>query len=173
MKSDNKSEVHIEKSFKPPNTDESDKLLKERILLFLENKKRRINRNKFVKFSSYEFFLHFIPCNKLKSKSLIEKEILISKTEEKIAEYLDVCSYTKTIENLEKLKLLLLNNYQKLSFEYFKNRNTSDLLRENYDDKILESIKYFKRKIKESNLDNYDIKLLDNFSKEYAELILK
>jgi len=94
------------------------------------------------------------------------------RAEEKIAEYLDVCSYSNLYENLEKLKLILLNNYQMFSFEYLKNRNSSDILRENNNDKLLDTVQYFKQKLNESNINESDKNLLENFRKEFAELIL-
>jgi len=165
-------EINQDKNSKDANIIENDKILKERIEVYLENNKKRKNRKKFVKLSKFEFFLKFFPCKRFKKKTLIEKEILISKAEDKIAEYLDVCSYTSLIENVHKLKIILLNNFQKLSFEHMKNRNPSDLFKENYDDKIFETIQYYKQKIKESNLNEHDKKLLELFSKEFKELIL-
>jgi len=147
-------------------------ILKERIQLFIENQNKKNNRKKLVKLSKLEFFFHFLPCKIFKNQSLIQKEHLILRAEDKVAEYLDVCSYTKLIENVHKLKVIFLNKYQKLSFEYLMNRNTTDLFKENYDNKLLETIQYYKQKIKESNLNEYDQKLLDNISKEFKELII-
>jgi len=38
--------------------------------------------------------------------------------------------------------------------------------------KLFETILYFRQKIKELNLDQYDKKLLDSFSKEFKDLII-
>jgi len=150
----------------------NDNNLIKNIEIFLENKKTRKNRKKFVKFSKFEFFLRFFPCKSFKNKSLIEREILISRAEDKINEYLDVCSYTSLIENVHKLKLIILNNYQKLLFEHQKNRNPTELFYENYNNRILETILFYKQKIKDSDLNQYDEKLLENLSKEFVDLIL-
>jgi len=162
-----------DKSVKPLNIiQDNENNLKQRVLLFIENQNRRKNRKKFVKLSKLEFFFHFFPCKRCKNQSLIQKELLILRAEDKVDEYLDVCTYTKLIENVHKLKLILLNNYQKLLFEYLRNRNTSDLFKENYDNKLLETIEYYKEKIKESNLNEYDQKLIYNLSKEFKDLII-
>lgn len=122
-------------------------------------------------FSKYEFFLRFIPCKKIKSISLIEREKIITKAEKKVADYLDVFNYTKLFENFEKLKYILLNNNQVLCFDYIKNRKPSDIFKENYNEKIFETIQYFKDKFKEHNFDIYDIKLLENCNNEFKELL--
>lgn len=172
-KENDKSKVNTkENCFKFPGIKENDIILDKRIGLLVDEKKKRINRKKFVKFSRFEFFLKFIPCKRIKNKSLIEREELISKGEDKIAEYLDVCSYTNLIENLEKLKMILLNDYQKLSFEFLKNRNPSDLFKEDFNSKILKTIKYFKQKIEESQLCKTDKYMLENFSREFKDLII-
>jgi len=150
---------------------EKENNLQERIALFIENQNKRKNRKKFVKLSKLEFFYHFFLCKRFKNQSLIEKELLMFRAEDKIAEYLDVCSYAILIENVEKLKSILLNNYQILLYEYVMNRNSTDIFKENYDNRLLETIQYYKQKIKESNLDEYDQKLLDNLGKEFKELI--
>jgi len=139
---------------------EKENNLQERIALFIENHNKRKNGKKFVKLSKLEFFFHFFPCKRFKNQSLIEKEKLMLRAEDKIAEYLDVCSYTKLIDKFEKLKSILFNNYQKMSFEYIRNRTTTDLFKENYNNNLLETIKYYKQKIKESILNEYDQKLL-------------
>jgi len=68
---------------------------------------------------------------------LIKQEKLISSAEDKITEYLDVSNYLNLMENVKKLKSILLNNYQKLSFKYMKNQDPSDLFDENYNEKII------------------------------------
>jgi len=153
------------------NYDVNEKNLKERIESILKNKKKTTNRRKFVKFSKYEFFLKFFPCKSLKPESLIEKENLITKAELKIAEYLDICNYTNLIENFEKLKLIILNNYQNFSFEFLKNRDPDTLFNDQYTKNTIDTIQYFKHKIKRSNLNFYDKELLENFSNEFKQLI--
>jgi len=161
-----------EKNISPSNTNEKNEILKKRIESFLENRKKNMNKKKFVKLSKFEFFMQLFFCNKFKNQSLIHKELLISRAEDKIAEYLDVCSYTNLIEIIQKMKLIFLNSHQKLSIDYLKNRNPSDLFEENHDDKLLETILYYKRKIIDSNLNEQDQKLFENFIKEFKELII-
>jgi len=172
-KEDIKSEEGERKEicFKSQDMIEKDKTLEKKIELLLDNKNKRYKK-KFVKLSRFEFFLRFLPCKMIKNRSLIEREELISKGEEKIAEYLDVCSYTKLIENFEKLKMILLNNYQKLSFEFLKNRNPSDVFKEDFNSKILETIKYYKQRIEELNLNVTDKNMLEYFGKEFKDLII-
>jgi len=165
------SQIKNEKSLKPSNAKENDEIVK-RIDLFLVKRKSNTNRKKYVKLSKFEFFMSFIPFKYLKNKSLINKIQLITKAEEKILEYLDVCSYTNLIENFEKLKLILFNNYQNLSLEYLKNRNPSELLKENYNNELLGTVKYFKEKIKESNFNKQDENILKTLNKEFKELII-
>jgi len=150
-----------------------EKNLKEKITNFLKNEKKNINLKKFVKLSKCEFCLKLIPCKRIKSKSFIEKENLIAKAEDKIAEILDVCNYIRLFENFEKLKLILMDPSQILSFDYLKNRNADQLFKENYDKRLYESILYFKQKIKDLTLREYDFYLLNNLNQEFKELILE
>lgn len=96
-----------ENCLKYSDDEKNDKNLKERIELHLKSKKSKTNRNKFVKFSRFDFIMSFIPCKRIKNHSLIERERLILTAEEKILEYLDVCTYTKFFENFKKLKSIL------------------------------------------------------------------
>jgi len=114
----------------------------------------------------------FFPCKRCKNDSLIQREILISRAEDKIAEYLDVYNYTNLNENFLKIKSIILNKCQIISFEYLKNQNLKDFFIENYDEKLLELIEYYKQKIKQSNLNEYNQKLLDNFREEFKDLII-
>jgi len=139
----------------------------------LKNEKIKRNLKKFVKFSKSEFCLKFIPCKRIKSKSFLERENLIAKAEDKIAEFLDVCSYTRLFENFENLKSILLNPCQKLSFDFIKNRKHDEIFKENYDNRIHQSILYFKKKVKDLTLRENDLYLLDNFNEEFKELILE
>jgi len=151
---------------------ESNKILKEKVELFFEkNRNNKSIRKKFVNLSRFEFLLKFIPCKRIKSNNLIHKELLILKAEKEITKYLDICSYTNLYENFEKLKLTLLNNYHIVAFENLKNRNTTDIFKENYIDRIIGTVQYFKQKQKESNLNDLDAKLLENLNSEFKELI--
>jgi len=82
-------------------------------------------------------------------------------------------SYTRLFENFEKLKSILLNPCQILSFDYLINRNHNEIFKENYEIRLYESILYFKQKLKDLNLRENDVYLLDNLKQEYKELILE
>jgi len=164
-----------ENEFKVSDSDknENNRILKEKIITFLKNEKKKTNLKKFVKLSKSEFCLKLIPCKRIKSTSLIQRENLIENAEDKISEFLYVCNYTRLFENFENIKSILLNPCQILSFDYLNNRNHDELFKENYENRLYESIIYFKQKIKNLNLRENDLFLLDNFKQEFKELILE
>jgi len=145
-------------------------ILKQNIDQFLIER-RNTNRRKFVKYSFVESFLIFLPCKKFKKNTLIEKEILISKAEEKINEYFDICNYAAFFEKIEKLKYILLNEYQALSLDFICQRNSIDLFKENYREKIIETVKYFKENLKNSTCNDIDKKLLKEINIDFMDLI--
>jgi len=122
----------IDKNLKFSMANEEDISLNEKIDLLLKNKKKKSNKNKLVELSIFEFFYIFFPCKRIKNKSLIEREYLIIKSERLIAKYLDESNYFKLFERFEKLKLIILNNPQAFSFNFIKNRNPSEIFKENY-----------------------------------------
>jgi len=59
------------------------------------------------------------------------------------------------------------------SFDYLKCRNYDEIFKENYENRLYESILYLKKKLKELNLKENDLYLLDNLIQELKELILE
>jgi len=64
-----------------------------------------------------------------------------------------------------------LNKYQSITFEFQKNRNLSDVLKEDYNVDIRKSMLYFKKKINEGTLNEYDRYLLKHLNNDLKELI--
>jgi len=139
--------IQIKESIKPFEPIDDENNLKERIVLFLENSKKGIKERNLKNYPNRNFYWHFSLAKDVKMGLWYKGKKYISIAEDKIVEFLDVCNYLNLIENVNKLKFILLNNFQILSFKYLKNQDPANLFDENYNGKLLETIKYFKQEI--------------------------
>lgn len=146
--------------------------IKNKVQLLLKNYNcPNKNIKKFIKFSKLEFFKTFLCCNKIKNQSLINREILFEKASNKIYEYLDILNFASFNENFEKLKSIIFNEHQAIFFDFLRCRDINDIFKENYENKICSTIKYFHNKIKSNKLDLYDIKMKSLLQKEFKDLV--
>jgi len=123
----------------------------------------------FLIFSVKEFFMNFICCKKLKSYRLVEKEKMFEKAEGKVYEYLDVLTYFKNLEDLEKLKFVLFNTSQKIAFDFSRTRSFSEIINQTNEEEILNSIDYFRKDNDQCDL--CDLKLKSLFTHEFHYLV--
>ena len=148
----------------------NDEELKNKIENLLDTKIKR-NENRFIKLNNREFYKTFLCCQNMKSDSLKIKEKLIDFTADKVNSYLDVLNYTRFHEDFEKLKMIIFNKSQQISFNFLRPRKYSEITNENYKKDIFDSVKYLKNQENKGILDSYDEKFINLLNDEFKELI--
>ena len=106
----------------------------------------------------------------MKSDSLNKKQILLKFTTDKVYNYLDVLNFTRLYEDFEKLKMIIFNKSENISFNFLRRRTYSEITKENYKNDILDTVKYFKNKENNRNLDSYEEKIRNLLNDEFNEL---
>ena len=156
----------------PIQNEEQEKYLKIKIEKFIEKEKEREKKKKRrIKFN-YCDFLKLIFCGKfIKNKNLKESQKVFDGLKDRINDNLDIVNYIKLFENFHKLKKLLLNPDQNFSFDYLSNRPIDDILKNNLEDNLRSSFKYFNERNNKNLLDSKDKELLNNFDNNFQEFL--
>ena len=152
------------------NLELNEEKLKKNIENFVNHNFKK-KQKKFFKFTKAEFIKTFLCCQSFKSGSLKKKEKFFNFTSEKVFSYLDVLNYTRLYEDFEKLKMIIFNKYQNISFNFLKPRNYFEINSENYKEDILETVKYLKNQENEASLNSYDEKFKNLLNDEFKKLL--
>lgn len=147
--------------------------LKQKVFSFLKDHYEPNKKvNNLIKFSKSEFIKTYLCCNKLKSKSLIDREILFEKATNIIHGYLDVSNFASLYEDFEKLKKIIFNEYQIVCFDFLLGRDITEIFKESYESKVYATVKYFKNKIKQRKVNLYDKKLNNLMYEKFKDLLI-
>lgn len=151
-------------------------LISPKKILTLDDKSK-----KQLQFGFY-FLIKRILCNKFLSPSEIEKVKLYDFSKKYIMERFDVIYYLKTLEKVDRIKILLFNTCQNLTFDFIKKPNLHDKeelesldmdLNPNKNENAYKIIDYYTDKVKSSTLDDYDRQLyymLDSNIKRHIKI---
>jgi hypothetical protein len=125
------------------------------------------NKINYTKFPYYYTFMYVLSCCK---KTNAKNNNIYNYALDYLTERLDIIYYLKSVEKLDKLKVLLLNYHQNVSLDYIKKPNINsqsylDLLHINikrdYNKEMDELVVYYKEKLEKNQMDNFDKQLIE------------
>lgn len=145
-----------------------------------------VNKKK-LKFSNSEIFTSYLCCKRCNTRSLRQKRIIYNFGEWHLNKYTDYLSNIKNIQEIKKMKYLLFNTQQIMSFDYLTNpkQYKSGIYNENQAyaksftndgldkrENILDIYNYFDNKIKCNRMEGIDRKIWDIFDINLKNLLL-
>ena len=66
--------------------------------------------------------------------------------------------------------MIIFSKSENISFNFLRRRTYSEITKENYKNDILDTVKYFKNKENNRNLDSYEEKIRNLLNDEFNEL---
>ncbi len=142
-----------------------------------KNLQEKIERNFINRLSKKKQFINLNIIEKIKLficsfKSKNKNILLFKKIEKRVFETLDVLFYFHNIYEYDKLKQILLDDYQLIALEYIKNdKNLESKQKEIIKKELIETVKTLNRKCNENSLNEIDIRILSSAKEQFIDLL--
>jgi len=134
------------------------------------NIKKNLKKEKIIRFSNWEIIYLNLCCRRIKNKKLKRKYELYKIGEEKLENMLEIYNLLEKLEEIEKLKVILLNKQQLGLFNFMSSEKIS-LYSDNLKNSQLNELREFQKNEDKLNIEIEKFRDILNHNEEYLDAV--